>query len=258
MHFTWKRNGLTPKVHRREAKPWQMDSSDTSRQWSSSSEQVEGAMQRQHLHASDWTVYYLVNLLASFVSPAQRRCQMAATRAARDSAGAGPGRRGRSHARRPSPDRRRLAVSRRVLRRQPAAPAGRPRLLHHPRRLRVLACWPRDDDAFADVFGELAEKFVPVVDVLSDISDRSRSSNRDVLRLYERWLRTGSERDRNLLARKGLDGAGVAPDPVGSASRSGHVRTTRATCVMIPASGSCGCPATVRGRFRLPVTVLCS
>ena len=29
------------------------------------------------------------------------------------------------------------------------------------------------DDAFADVFGELAEKFVPVVDVLSDISDRS-------------------------------------------------------------------------------------
>ena len=64
------------------------------------------------------------------------------------------------------------------------------------------------DDAFADVFGELAEKFVPVVDVLSDISDRSRSSNRDVLRLYERWLRTGSERDRLLLAEKGLTAPG--------------------------------------------------
>ena len=64
------------------------------------------------------------------------------------------------------------------------------------------------DDAFADVFGELAEKFVPVVDVLSDISDRSRSTNRDVLRLYERWVRTGSARDRALLVEKGLTAPG--------------------------------------------------
>jgi hypothetical protein len=40
--------------------------------------------------------------------------------------------------------------------------------------------------------------------VLSDISDRSRSSNRDVLRLYERWMRTGSQRDRMLLGNMGL------------------------------------------------------
>ena len=40
----------------------------------------------------------------------------------------------------------------------------------------------RDEEAFADVFGEIAEKFVPLVDVLADISDRaSISTNRDLL-----------------------------------------------------------------------------
>jgi hypothetical protein len=61
-----------------------------------------------------------------------------------------------------------------------------------------------EHDAFADVFGELAEKFVPVVDVLSDISDRASGSNRDLLRVYERWLRTGSRRDQALLVETGL------------------------------------------------------
>ena len=61
----------------------------------------------------------------------------------------------------------------------------------------------RDRDAFAEVFGELSRKFVGFMDVLSDVSEQTGSSSRaDALRVYERWLRTGSARDgRKLLAR---------------------------------------------------------
>lgn len=59
--------------------------------------------------------------------------------------------------------------------------------------------------AFAGVFGELASKFCSFVDVLTDVSERSAlTSNTDLLRLYERWLRTGSRRDSQLLAKKGI------------------------------------------------------
>jgi len=69
-----------------------------------------------------------------------------------------------------------------------------------------------EDDTFADVFGEMAEKFGPLTDVLADISERaSLSSNRDVLRLYDRWVRTGSRRDGSLLVERGL-----LPTPGGS------------------------------------------
>jgi hypothetical protein len=63
----------------------------------------------------------------------------------------------------------------------------------------------RDADAFGEVFSELARKFVPYMDVLADVSDHSgvRSST-DVLRLYEKWLRTGSPRDGQRLADRGI------------------------------------------------------
>ena len=51
----------------------------------------------------------------------------------------------------------------------------------------------REDETLAPVFAELAEQFLTFVDVLSEVSERSAlSSSTDVLRLYERWLRTGS------------------------------------------------------------------
>ena len=63
----------------------------------------------------------------------------------------------------------------------------------------------RDEDAFAEVFGELARKFVGFTDVLADISERTAlSSAPDVLRLYEKWLRTGSERDGQRLIERGV------------------------------------------------------
>ena len=63
----------------------------------------------------------------------------------------------------------------------------------------------RDDEMLAPIFGELAERFVPFVDVLSEVSERSALSNpKDLLRLYERWLRTGSKRCSQLLMEQGV------------------------------------------------------
>jgi hypothetical protein len=62
-----------------------------------------------------------------------------------------------------------------------------------------------DDEAFAEVFGELSRKFVGFVDVLADISEHTTLARAtDVLRLYERWLRTGSERDGQRLIERGI------------------------------------------------------
>ncbi len=63
----------------------------------------------------------------------------------------------------------------------------------------------RDADAFGEVFAELARKFVAYMDVLSDVSEQSGiRSSMDVLRLYEKWLRTGSPRDGQRLIDRGI------------------------------------------------------
>jgi hypothetical protein len=63
----------------------------------------------------------------------------------------------------------------------------------------------RDEDAFSEVFGELSRKFVGFTDVLADISERTAlATPTDVLRLYEKWLRTGSDRDGQRLIERGI------------------------------------------------------
>jgi len=63
----------------------------------------------------------------------------------------------------------------------------------------------RDQDALGDVFAELASKFVPFMDVLSMVSEQAGArSSVDVLRIYEKWLRTGSARDGQRLADQGI------------------------------------------------------
>lgn len=63
----------------------------------------------------------------------------------------------------------------------------------------------------AQVFAELAAKFQPLVDALGQISDAAYVyTQRDILRLYEVWLRTGSVRARRLLRRLGIEAAPVA------------------------------------------------
>jgi hypothetical protein len=61
------------------------------------------------------------------------------------------------------------------------------------------------------VFGELAAKFQPIVDALGEISDAAkRYSQADILRLYEIWLKTGSNRARGLLRQLGVEATPVA------------------------------------------------
>lgn len=60
-------------------------------------------------------------------------------------------------------------------------------------------------DTFSPVFAELGEKFVAFVDVLAEVSERtSCATNTDLLRLYEKWLRTGSRRSGQLLVERGV------------------------------------------------------
>jgi hypothetical protein len=57
----------------------------------------------------------------------------------------------------------------------------------------------------AGVFSELAQKFQPLVDALNEVSESGYAhSDRDILRLYEIWLKTGSARCHGLLQRLGV------------------------------------------------------
>jgi hypothetical protein len=57
----------------------------------------------------------------------------------------------------------------------------------------------------AAVFAELAAKFQRLVDVLNDVAEMARpSTDQDVLRLYEIWLKTGSPRAQTLLSQMGV------------------------------------------------------
>jgi hypothetical protein len=60
--------------------------------------------------------------------------------------------------------------------------------------------------ALAGVFAELAAKFPPLVDALNEVSESAyRHTDRDILRLYEVWLKTGSARCFALLKRLGVN-----------------------------------------------------
>ena len=60
----------------------------------------------------------------------------------------------------------------------------------------------------SDLFHELAQNFSAFADVLSDVADRllalSSRSDKRVVQLYERWLRTGSSSIASTLANQGL------------------------------------------------------
>jgi hypothetical protein len=60
--------------------------------------------------------------------------------------------------------------------------------------------------ALGAVFAELAEKFQRLVDALNDVSEMAhRHDQRDVLRQYEIWLRTGSPRAYAILRSLGVE-----------------------------------------------------
>jgi hypothetical protein len=64
-----------------------------------------------------------------------------------------------------------------------------------------------EEDALRALYQELAKRFSSFVEIFAEISDRTTPrSEKDLLQLYERWLRTKSER-----AAKALQEAGIIP-----------------------------------------------
>lgn len=67
-----------------------------------------------------------------------------------------------------------------------------------------------EHDFFSETFDEMAKKFTSFVDIFSEISEQANvTNNQDILRLYERWLYTKSER---LLEK--LKNAGIEPTDI--------------------------------------------
>jgi hypothetical protein len=61
------------------------------------------------------------------------------------------------------------------------------------------------------VFAELSEKFQPMVDALNELAETAYAhSDKDILRLYEIWLKTGSQRSYAILKRLGVDPTAAA------------------------------------------------
>lgn len=167
---------------------------------------IESALARQHLRTGELTSYYLVDLLCRFVRPDRGISfnddagEPLALRLARALDSGGMEQRARlrnlgdfslfTSGYFPDSLRRRLVdVDYYVSMGEYAyASLGR-----------------RDEDAFGEVFTELARKFVAFSDVLADVSEQTGgSSHADVLRLYEKWLRTGSARDGQRLVDQGI------------------------------------------------------
>lgn len=167
-------------------------------------ELVEAAMQHQRLAANELTSFYVVNLLAGFVhfdrSPSAASAEPLGVRFAR--ALQEDGARQRDQLRQVGDTSLFLAgffsdsLNRSLVD------------VDYYMQLGGYAYGSlarQGDVAFGDVFDELAGKFAAFVDVLGEVSERSAlSSNSDLLRLYEKWLRTGSRRSGDLLASRGI------------------------------------------------------
>jgi hypothetical protein len=168
-------------------------------------ELVESALSRQHLQARDLTEYYLVNLLCRYVRLDARRddseyAQPLALRLAKALESGGLEQRARLRSLGDFslfmsgffPD----SFKRRVIDVDYYKSMG---------EYAYGSLSRSEEDAFAEVFAELASKFVGFMDVLADISERTTlGSSTDVLRLYEKWLRTGSPRDGQRLVDRGI------------------------------------------------------
>ncbi len=165
-------------------------------------ELVESALIRQHLQAGDLTEYYLVNLLCQYIRLDGRGDdgEPLAFRLARALDSGGSEQRARLRSLGDfslfmsgffSDSLRRRLVDVDYYKSMGEYAYG------------SLSRW--DDDTFAEVFGELSRKFVGFMDVLADVSERtSITAGTDVLRLYEKWLRTGSPRDGQRLVDRGI------------------------------------------------------
>ena len=66
-----------------------------------------------------------------------------------------------------------------------------------------------------EVFDELSGKFFQLMDVLAEVSEASGPRHAaDLLRIYERWLRTRSQRDEKLLRKMGIIPTETSPPSI--------------------------------------------
>ena len=167
---------------------------------------IDSAIARQHLRTSELTTYYLVDLLCRFVRPDRRipfnddSGDPLALRLARALESGGMEQRARL----------RNLGDFSLLTSGYFSDSLRHRLVDVDYYVSMgeyayASLGRRDEDAFGDVFADLARRFVAFTDVLSDVSEQTGTAgNADVLRLYEKWLRTGSPRDGQRLADRGI------------------------------------------------------
>jgi hypothetical protein len=174
---------------------------------------LQSALGHQHLQVRDHTEHYIVNLLAMFshtdalFEPGTDRTQLKPLALLLAEAHDAPDDRHRfrtlqrlgdvalfvagflagSFARRPVDIDYHIAMGGRAYGALAQAP------YHGPQRV------------LGGVFAELEDKFQPLVDALSEIGEgAARHSPRDVLRLYELWHKTGSQRAHRLLLKLGI------------------------------------------------------
>ena len=181
---------------------------------------LQSALEHQHIQVRDHTEHYIVNLLAMFshtealFEPDAERTQLKPLALLLAEAADAPDDRQRfrmlqrlgdvalfvagflagGFARRPVDVDYHIAMGGRAYGTLALAP-------YHGAQ-RVLGC----------VFAELEHKFQPLVDALNEIGEgAARHSPRDVLRLYELWHKTGSQRAHRLLLK-----LGIRPVPAGA------------------------------------------
>jgi hypothetical protein len=165
-------------------------------------ELVETAMQNQHVSAHELTSFYVVNLLTGFVHGDVRADdgEPLGTRLARALQTAGVAQR----------DGLRQVGDQSLFISGFFSDSLNRSLVDIDYYIQLGECAYRSlarnaDRTLGDVFDELSDKFTTFVDVLGEVSERtSLSSNADVLRLYEKWLRTRSRRSGDLLASRGI------------------------------------------------------
>lgn len=64
--------------------------------------------------------------------------------------------------------------------------------------------------AHRPVFEELSQQFTGFVDVLSQVNERETNKDQEILRWYEKWIKTGSKRSAQRLRSLGVDVAYAA------------------------------------------------
>jgi hypothetical protein len=62
----------------------------------------------------------------------------------------------------------------------------------------------RDASVFVDLYDEMARKFSALVEVLNEVSEGVSGRDQSMLRIYDRWLKTGSDRMHRMLVERGV------------------------------------------------------